>query len=141
MILLDTNIVSEGFKGQPSAAALGWLNAQDPMDLYISVVTVAEMFTGIETMPKGFRQTAFRRFTERDLMPLFEGRVLPFDEAAARELARIAAISQAKGRKVKFDDGAIAAIAQVHGMTVATRNVRHFEPTGVPFVNPWLWTP
>lgn len=141
MILLDTNVLSEPLKPRPSAAVLGWLNAQDPMDLHVSTVTVAEVFAGVEVMQKGSRRTGLHRLIERDLLPLFEGRVLSLDEDAAREFAKIFALSKTKGRPVKFDDGAIAAIAKAHRMKVATRNVKHFEPTGVAFVNPWEWTP
>ncbi len=140
MILLDTNVVSEPLKPRPSPAVLGWLNAQDPMDLHISTITVAEMFAGVEIMPKGSRRAGMQRLVQREVLPLFEGRVLSFDEEAAREFAKIFAASKSKGRPIKFDDGAIAAIAKAHRMTVATRNTKHFESTGVPIVDPWLWS-
>ena len=111
MILLDTNVLSEPLKPQPSAAVLGWLNAQDPMDLHVSTVTVAEVFAGVEVMQKGSRRTGLHRLIERDLLPLFEGRVLSFDEDAAREFAKIFALSKTKGRPVKFDDGDLEALA------------------------------
>ncbi|WP_377154823.1 type II toxin-antitoxin system VapC family toxin [Roseateles sp. UC29_93] len=140
MILLDTNVVSEPLKPRPSAAVLGWLNAQDPWDLHISTITVAELFAGVEVLPKGNRRSGLQRLIERELLPLFEGRILPFDESAAREFGKIVGLGKAKGRPVKFDDGAIAAIAKANRMTVSTRNIKHFETTGVHVVDPWLWT-
>ena len=66
------------------------------------------------------------------MLPAFAGWVLPFDLSAARILAAYPVPDQAP-----LDDALIAAIAQSTGMTVATRNTKHFEPLGVSIINPW----
>ncbi len=73
-----------------------------------------------------------RQWLEEHVLPAFAGRVLPFDLPAARILATYPVPDQAP-----LDDALIAAIAQSAGMTIATRNTRHFEPLGVSIVNPW----
>ncbi len=73
MILLDTNVVSEPLKPRPSAAVLGWLNAQDPWDLHISTITVAELFAGVEVLPKGNRRSGLQRLIERETASALRG--------------------------------------------------------------------
>ena len=67
----------------------------------------------------------------------FAGRVLPYDVEAALAFANLVAAARARGREPKLSDAQIAAVARVHGMAVATRNVRDFEPLGVMVINPW----
>ncbi len=70
-------------------------------------------------------------------MPLFEGRVLSFDPAAARSFAKVNTRARAAGCPISFADGAIAAIACAQGFILATRNVRDFSGTGIELINPW----
>ena len=137
MIILDTNVVSEPLKPAPEPAVLDWLNAQEPQTLYLTTVNLAELFAGLETMPAGRRRTELGHALAGQMMPLFEGRILAFDRQAAQAFARIIASAQAAGNPISFADGAIAAIASVHGFMLATRNVRDFKGTGVEIFNPW----
>ena len=137
MIVLDTNVVSEPLKPKPDAAVLKWLDAQDPETLYITTINLAELLAGIELMPTGRKRTALKSALASQIMPLFEGRVLQFDAKAAAVFAVINAKVQSQGAAISFADCAIAAIAQVNNFSVATRNLRDFNTTGVVLLNPW----
>jgi toxin FitB len=74
---------------------------------------------------------------KRNILPLFEGRIMQFDNKAAQAFAKINAKVQSAGGAISFADCAIAAIAQANGFALATRNVHDFNKTGVEIVNPW----
>ncbi len=137
MIILDTNVVSEPLKPKPDLAVLKWLDAQDPQTLYITTINLAELLAGIELMPAGRKRTLLRSALDGQIMPLFEGRVLPFDAKAAVLFAQINASVQSQGETISFADCAIAAIAQVNKFSIATRNERDFKTTGVSLFSPW----
>ena len=137
MIILDTNIVSEPLKPKPHRAVLEWLDRQAPATLYLTSINLAELLAGIEALPAGKRRTQLQRAMTNEVMPLFAGRVLAFDQNAAEAFARVNAGAQAAGNTIDFADGAIAAIATTHGFILATRNERDFKGTGVVVLNPW----
>ena len=137
ILLLDTNVVSELRKvrgGKADANVSRWAEQVVPSELYISVVTLHELELGV--LLAEWRDPAqgavLRRWLESHVHPAFVGRILPVDEAVARQAARLHVPDP---RPVR--DALIAATAQVHGMTVATRNVDDFAPMGVPVLNPW----
>lgn len=136
--LLDTNIVSEAVKPRPSPALLDWLGAQPDEALHISTLTLGEIRRGILEKAPGRRRRELEAWFAGPEGPqyLFAGRVLPFDERAALEWARIMAEGTAAGRPRSSVDVVIAATAAAHGLTVATANERHFRDTGVPWINP-----
>ncbi|MFT3971012.1 MAG: type II toxin-antitoxin system VapC family toxin [Micropruina sp.] len=136
MIVLDTNVVSEAMRPAPDTEVLGWLNAQVIDTLYLSSVTLAELLFGVGVLPAGARRDRLAR-TVDGLVALFPGRVLPFDQDAARRYANMASAGQKAGRPLSTADGYIAATAAAHGFAVASRNARHFAGTGVELINPW----
>ena len=136
MIVLDTNVVSEAMKPQPDPAVLAWLDAQAAETLYLTSVTLAELWVGIGAMPAGRRSEALTQTLE-GLLPLFEGRILPFDALAARHYAQLAVAARAAGRGLPTPDGYIAAIAAAQGFAVATRDTAPFEAAGRVVINPW----
>lgn len=77
------------------------------------------------------------RVVTEDVLPMFEGRVLAFDLAAAQAYATVHARSRADGHPIGFADGVIASIAAARGMSIATRNVQDFHGTGVRLIDPW----
>ena len=83
MIVLDTNVVSEAMKPQPHPAVQAWLDQQVAQTLYLSSITLAELWFGIGALPAGRRKDALAQTLE-GLLPLFEGRILAFDTEAAR---------------------------------------------------------
>ena len=137
MVMIDTNIVSELMRAEPSAEVLSWMDEQTPRELFVTAVTEAEVRTGIALLPEGRRRRGLAEACERAFGSLFAGRVLPFDSDAARTYSEIAAARRVLGRPVSHADCQIAAIARSRGMAVATRNVRDFEDMGIDIFNPW----
>lgn len=137
MILLDTNVLSELMRAKPDPAVVAWIDAQPAQDLLICSITVAEILYGIARMPEGKRRRALQDVAIAMFEEDFAGRILPFDADAAVHYAELAAESEAKGKIADMADGQIAAIARLHGVQIATRNIRHFESFGVPLINPW----
>lgn len=135
MILLDTNVISEAMKPTPDDTVRAWLDEQAAETLFLSSVTIAELFYGIGALPSGKRKD---RLTEAldGVMELFADRVLPFDVAAARHSADLAVKARAAGKGFPMPDGYIAAIAASRGFTVATRDTSAFDAAGVAVINP-----
>ena len=137
MIILDTNVVSEPMRPAGSAAVLDWLDRQVAETLYLTATSLSELLTGVEILPDGRRKEAMAAMMGGLVKALFGERVLAFDAQAARAYAQVVGRARAKGYSIAVADGQIAAIAQVHGFTVATRDVWPFEAAGVAVVNPW----
>ena len=137
MVVIDSNVVSELMRAEPSAEVLDWMDDRQPRELYVTAVTEAEVRTGIALLPEGRRRRGLAEACERAFGSLFAGRVLPFDSDAARAYAEIAAVRRVLGRPVSFADGQIAAIARSRRMAVATRNIRDFQDMGIGVLDPW----
>ncbi|MDP2795871.1 MAG: type II toxin-antitoxin system VapC family toxin [Sulfurisoma sp.] len=137
MYLLDTNVVSELRKvrgGKADRLFAEWAASMDASDLYLSVITLQELEIGVLLAERRdhSRGAIFRAWLDDHVLPAFAGRILAVDTAVAK---RSAQLHVPDPRPVR--DGLIAATALVHGMTVVTRNVADFEPTGVAILNPW----
>lgn len=136
--ILDTNVLSELRKGKRTNASVkAWADAQAPHALFISVVTLAEIRFGIELAddPK-FRQE-LTQWLENHLLRWFAGRVLDVTEDVFLEWRRMVERGRKKNHTFSQPDLFIAAIAALHGLGVATRNVGDFSVAGVAVVNPW----
>jgi predicted nucleic acid-binding protein len=136
VIVLDTDVLSEPGRPVPSPEVAAWLRRQPRRDLYITTISVAELLTGVALLPAGRRRDAIRIAVEKTIAEM-EGRILPFDEAAARAFPEIAARRRRSGRPIPLFDALIAAISRSHSAAVATRDVRGFADCGVAVVNPW----
>ena len=137
MILLDTNVISELMRAEPSPAVVDWFGAHEAADLFISAVTEAELRTGVAILPEGQRRDRLQSALDDMINQDFQGRVLPFDSAAARAYADIAARPRAAGRPIAEADCQIAAIARATGAPVATRNIKDFDGCDITVINPW----
>jgi len=137
MVLLDTNVISELMRPEASAIVLKWFSRQHAHELYSSSVSVAEIFYGVELFPAGKRRNELLAGAERMFANVLAGRVFAFEDEAARAFARIASVRRKAGRPIAEMDARIAAIADVHGATLATRNTADFEGCGIRLVNPW----
>ena len=138
MYLLDTNVVSELRKirlGKADSHVASWADSVDATDLYLSVITVQELEIGVLLAERRdpAQGVIFRAWLNGHVLPAFTDRILTVDTAVAQRSARLHVPDP---RPVR--DGLIAATALVHGMTVVTRNVSDFEPTGVLTINPWV---
>ena len=137
MILIDTNVISELWKAEPNPDVLAWMDAQAVETLYLSAVTVAELRFGVAAMPEGKRRSIYQERLEKEVLPAFTGRVLPFDLAASRAYADLMAGARLTGKAIGKADGYIAATASACGLMVASRDISPFEAAGLKFVNPW----
>lgn len=137
MTILDTNVISELMKATPAPNILAWMSLQPPDDLFVSTISMAEIWFGIELLPKGRRRDGLLREAEVTFARDFAGRILAFDEGAARMFGTIVASRRLQGRPIGIADGQIAAIARYRQSTLATRDTGDFEGCGVRLVNPW----
>jgi toxin FitB len=137
VIILDTNVVSEPMKPDGDPRVRDWLDEQIAETLYITSISISELLLGVELLPDGKRKEGFAVQLSDLLVTLFGDRVLSFDLDAATTYAARISKARATGRAISMADGQIAAIAAVHGFTVATRHTAPFVAAGVPVVNPW----
>jgi len=137
MYLLDTNVVSEFRKagrGKADRRVTAWANSVAAESMFLSAVSILEMELGTLLMERRdpLQGALLRSWMEDHVLPTFAGRILAVDTPVALRGASLHVPNPCSYR-----DSLIAATALVHGMTVVTRNVAHFEPTGVATVNPW----
>lgn len=135
MYLLDTNVVSELRKGKKADRGVRlWAEALPAASLYLSAISILELEIGIRLIERRDQKqgAVLRAWMDSHVLPAFEGRILAIDAAVAQRCAALHVPSPRSDR-----DALIAATALVHGLTVVTRNVDHFEPTRVAVVNPW----
>ncbi|RKU04892.1 VapC toxin family PIN domain ribonuclease [Burkholderia sp. Nafp2/4-1b] len=137
MILVDTNVISEPLRREPSAAVIEWLDAQNVDTLFLAAISLAEMRFGVAALAVGRRRDSLHQSLEQRVVPLFRGRILPFDDAASQAYASLRAKARATGNAMAPADGFIAAIAAANGLIVATRDVAPFEAAGLRVIDPW----
>jgi predicted nucleic acid-binding protein len=138
MFLLDTNVISELRKSGSShanPAVQKWANNVPDTSLYLSVITILELEIGVLRVRRKDAKAGaiLHDWLHQFVLPAFSGRVLPAD---VEIVLRCAELHVPVNRSQ--NDALIAATALVHRMTVITRNVADFAPTGVQIFNPWL---
>jgi toxin FitB len=116
---------------------MAWLARQDVEWLYLTATVVGELAHGIAILPGGRRRERFEAWLLELVRERFAGRILSFDSEAALLFGQILAVARAMGRPTDAGDAQVAAVAQLHNMAVATRDVGDFEPLGVAVINPW----
>lgn len=136
MIVADTNVVSELMRPEPDGAVVSWLDDHATDELRITAVTLAEILHGIARLPTGRRKRELRA-TADDVFGAFAEGILPFDGAAAAIYADIVDRRERAGVPISAFDAQIAAICRSRRASLATRNVRDFNSTGVTVLNPW----
>ena len=137
MIVVDTNVLSELMRMRPEPAVLRWFGKQSHTELFTTSISQAELFYGLYLLPLGKRRDKLVVEAETIFNVDFADRVLPFEDASARQFAAIAAARRSKDRPIIDLNAQIAAIACTHHAAVATRNVRDFENCGIKLVDPW----
>lgn len=135
MYILDTNVVSELRKGNKAHQNLRtWAQKLPAVSLYLSAISILELEIGILLIERRDRKQGaiLRAWMDHHVLPAFDGRVLAIDTTVAQRCAAFHVPNPKSDR-----DALIAATAVVHGMTIATRNVSHFQKMGVALVDPW----
>jgi hypothetical protein len=134
--LLDTNAVSEWVKPRPDPGLIAWMEAADEDRVFISVISLAELRYGVERMAAGKRRRRLEQWLQRELPLRFEGRILRVDADVADAWGKTVSRSEAAGRPMGTMDAFLAATAEVHNLTLVTRNVSDF-PLLEEVLNPW----
>ena len=135
--LLDTNVVSELRKPKPDSKVINFIAAQPGETLFISDVTLAEIAYGIEQLGDAARRTDLRLWLERNLRPLFAGRILTITEDVIVRWKTMAVEGQKRGHTFGQPDLFIAAIAALQDLAVVSRDIREFVEARVPVFDPW----
>lgn len=137
MILLDTNVVSAPLRPALERCVIQWIDAQPLETLYLSAMTVAELRAGVALLPARKRRAILHESLEKRVLPMFAGRVLPFDLACTSAYAELLAKVGKAGSGIGTADACIAAVALANGLTVATRDIHPFQAAGLDVINPW----
>lgn len=137
MIILDTDVVSEGLKARPDMLVQVWVDSHDSRILHLCAPVMAEIRYGAGLLPPGTKQDILQAAADRLENDLYENRILPFDTRAASVYGRIVAARQRIGKPIGPVDGMIAAIAISHGASVATRDTYGFSDIGLSIINPF----
>lgn len=138
--LLDTNVVSEWVKPRPDPRVVAWIADVDEDRVFLSVVTVGELRHGIERLPAGRRRERLDEWLRDELPHRFEGRVLSIDAAVADAWGMIVAQRERAGRPIGAIDAFVAATAEVHDLTLVTRNASDFRSSVKTILDPWTRT-
>lgn len=136
--LLDTNVVSEWSKPVPNRNVERWSESIEEFATFLSVVTIAEIRSGIVRMPTGTRKDQLEIWLLTSVRQAFKGRLLSVDEETADIHGRLFGYTRSRGLNTGVLDIFIAATALQHNLIVVTRNTTHFEALDVPLLNSWL---
>jgi len=134
--LFDTCVLSELRKNVPEKAQ-GWFESKDPDLFYISVVTIAELWDGIQRLTKSKKKKDLEDWFYGEVHSRFKDRILSIDDVVAKEWGHLNALLKRKGITIGVQDLYIAAIAKSHGLALITLNTKDFQEIDLPLINPW----
>jgi predicted nucleic acid-binding protein len=134
--LLDTCTLSELVKTLPDVHVLRWIAASNPLHLFTSAMTLAELHRGVNRLPVSKRRTELSQWLQ-NLEISFEDRVLAFDSKVAKVWAEMTVEAEIHGKPMASFDSIIAATARANGCRLVTRNTRDFMNAGLEVINPW----
>ena len=137
MIILDTNVVSELIRATPDPGVLAWVNSHPSAQFGTTAITAAELYYGVARLPVGQCRQQLAVAVSALLNDALRGRIVPFDERAARRYADVITERERAGRPIGVPDAQIAAVCRELSAVLATRNIKDFEETGVELVDPW----
>jgi|ERR1700694_382415 len=135
--LLDTNIPSEMRRVRPEQRVIEWLKAVNDDELYLSVITIGEIWKGFTLLRDATRRAQLEQWLEREVHDWFAERILPVNEAVAERWGVLEAERQLRGAPLNTADGLIAATALEHDLTLVTHNGKDFVGLGVQIFDPW----
>src|SRR5215471_9288265 len=135
--LLDTCVISEPTKKRPSGKVLTWLDVQDELSVFLSVLTFGELQKGISKLPRSRRRSQLQQWVAQELPRRFTGRILPVDLEVATRWGMMSGEAERAGHPIPVLDGLLAATAVVAGLMLVTRNTLHMAHTGASVFDPW----
>ena len=135
--LLDTCVISELVKKEPHPSVIRWMDAGDESNMYLSVLTLGELIKGITKLPDGDRREKLQSWVSNDLAQRFGPRLLEIDAEVSMAWGTLLGEAERRGEKLPVVDSLIAISANVHGLIVATRNVKDMERCQAKVFNPW----
>ncbi len=135
--LLDTCVLSELIKKNPSPKVIKWVSKTEETHLFISVLTIGEIHKGIEKLPESTKKEKLHKWVNYDLKERFRNRIIDFDLQTATVWGKIQAQSELAGKGMPAIDGQIVATGISYDFTVVTRNIRDMEISGAALLNPW----
>lgn len=135
--LLDTCVISEIARQEPSRKVAKWIKKEDERNFFISVLTIGELHRGIEKLAESERKEKLHNWVEDDLKERFSGRIIDIDIRVAMTWGKIQAMAERVGRPMPGVDSLIAATGITHHLTVATRNTSDMKESGVALLDPW----
>lgn len=135
--LLDTCVISEVTKPRPASKVLTWLDTQDELALFLSVITFGELQKGVSKLPASRKRLQLQQWVDSDLTRRFTGRILGIDREVALRWGEMAGTAERRGQPLPVLDGLLAATAVGGGLTLVTRNTAPMQATGAPLFDPW----
>jgi tRNA(fMet)-specific endonuclease VapC len=135
--LLDTCVISEALAKQPNPKVLAFVESLDPENIYLSDITIGELFKGISKLSPSFRKDKLQAWLQDELLPRYDGKILSLDVKTWMTWGALMARLESSGQGIPIVDSLIAAIVMEHNMTLVTRNVSDFEAAGIHIINPW----
>lgn len=136
MILLDTNVLSEARHPKGSARVRKWVSEVDRETTFLSVISLFEIARGAAQLPDSRRRSEFLDWLNETKMR-FADRILPIDAQISEWCGQRQGMMRQTGVQFGLSDGLIAATARIHGLRVATRNIRHMLAAGASAYDPW----
>jgi toxin FitB len=137
--LIDTCCISELVKKKPNPNVVKWFADRDELSMYLSVITFGELRKGIEKLSNSKKKKELNRWVKEDLKHRFKNRVLNINMEEMNKWGEILATAEKSGKPLPAIDSLIAATAQVHDLSVVTRNSKDMEGSGVEVINPWTY--
>lgn len=135
--LLDTCVISELVKSEPNDSVVKWIRTVPDSGFYLSVITMGELYKGVEKLGQSRRQATLTDWIENNFLKRFENRILHIDLLVMQTWAKIQASAEAAGRIMPAIDSLIAATAMAHDLIVVTRNIKDMQASGVKLFDPW----
>lgn len=135
--LLDTCVISELKNINPNSSVVEWVNSHKEEDIYISVLTIAEIQKGITKLPDSQKKNILQEWLDNDLQQRFLGKILDINYEVASSWGKIQGKAEQHGKKMSVIDSLIAASGIVFDCTIVTRNVNDMEASGCKILNPW----
>lgn len=135
--LLDTCVISEALAKQPNPKVLAFVDSLDPESIYLSDITIGELFKGISKLSPSDRKDKLQAWLQDELLPRYGGKIVSLDVKTWMTWGVLMARLELSGQVIPIVDSLIAAIVLEHNMTLVTRNVSDFEAAGIEIVNPW----